>query len=332
MIAQHFAQYNECPNTTLEFYKVGKLIGKGAFGKVISATQKLTGLPVAMKAIEKAYIADEHHRKKVFQEVFILNKIRHRRIIKILEVFESMNHLLITMEFAGGGDLLQFVKGKKRLTEEEARPIFQQVIEGAMAIHGSGVLHRDFKLDNILLDSTGKQVKICDFGVSRVMRKGQRVAEQCGTPAYIAPEIIADRGYEGFYSDTWSLGVCLYAMLCGTVPFKATNIKDLHKLILTARYDLPEELSLPVKDLISRMISLVPSQRITLEDVLEHEWVKTVRLSDNSRETDNFSIDNGALEAVVGMGFPQDQVVAALRLNEMNHATATYYLLHLQSR
>jgi serine/threonine protein kinase len=109
--------------------------------------------------------------------------------------------------------------------------MFKQIVFGLGHCHCRSVLHRDIKLDNILMDVEGS-IKICDFGVSRLINKGQSIQEQCGTPAYLAPEIIADEGYEGFYVDIWSLGVLLYAMLQGTVPFKASNLQDLHALIL----------------------------------------------------------------------------------------------------
>jgi len=121
------------------------------------------------------------------------------------------------------------------------------------------VLHRDIKLDNILLDNDG-EIKICDFGVSRVIKKNQRITEQCGTPAYIAPEIISDSGYEGFSADIWSLGVLLYAMLCGTVPFKAQNMHDLHQIITSGSFSYPSYvegmLSTESIDLINRMLKV----------------------------------------------------------------------------
>jgi len=151
---------------------------------------------------------------------YLLKKVRHTNAIRLLEVFESPSALMMVMEFAGKGDLLQHVKRKKRLAEPEARGIFRQVVYGLAHCHCRSVLHRDIKLDNILIDKTGA-VKLCDFGVSRVVKQGQLITEQCGTPAYIAPEILGEDGYEGFFADLWSLGVLLYAMLCGTVPFKA---------------------------------------------------------------------------------------------------------------
>jgi len=230
---------NELPPTTLEFYKFIKLIGKGAFGKVTLGVHLLTGKHVAIKTIEKSFMNDEFSKRKVFQEVYLLKKIKHSNVIRLLEVFESEKHMLIVMEYAGGGDLLRLIKRKGRLEESDSKYIFKQIVYGVAHIHCRSVIHRDIKLDNILLDSE-KGVKICDFGVSKITKKGQIIKEQCGTPAYLAPEIIEDKGYEGFYVDIWSLGVLLYAMLTGTVPFKAPNLDDLHKLILAGEFKIPD--------------------------------------------------------------------------------------------
>lgn len=164
------------PPTTLDFYKFKKLIGKGAFGKVTLATHKLTGKDVAIKTFEKSYMKDDFSRKKVFQEVYILKKIHHSNIIRLLEVFESAKHFFIVMEYAGSGDLLHYVKKKKRLNEEEALYIFKQILYGLGHCHCRSVLHRDIKLDNVLLDNE-KGVKICDFGVSKIIKKHQVIRE-----------------------------------------------------------------------------------------------------------------------------------------------------------
>jgi len=143
------------------------------------------------------------------------------------------------MELSSGGDLFSYIKKRRRLKEDNARFFFRQIVEGLAYIHNAKlVVHRDIKLENILLDATG-QVKICDFGVSRQLKSEKQVMhEQCGTPAYIAPEILKDKGYSGFKVDMWSAGVCLYAMLIGSVPFKAQTMQALQELILKGSYDL----------------------------------------------------------------------------------------------
>lgn len=286
------------PPTTLNFYKFVKLIGKGAFGKVTLGIHKLTGKQVAIKTIEKNYMQDDFSKRKVFQEVYLLKKIKHSNVIRLLEVFESSKHLLMVMEYAGGGDLLRLIKRKSKLQESDAKFIFKQIAYGLAHIHCRSVIHRDIKLDNILLDCE-KGVKICDFGVSKIIKKGQFIQEQCGTPAYLAPEIIIDKGYEGFFVDIWSLGVLLYAMLCGTVPFKAQNLEDLHKLILKGDFTFPNELTKEAQALVRGMIKLEPKERLTIPQILSHTWLKETK-DDESEEEDNDDDDDDNNAAVAG--------------------------------
>ncbi len=251
-----------------------RLIGKGAFGKVTLGIHKLTGKYVAIKTIDKKYMKDDFSRKKVLQEVYILKKIRHANVIRLLEVFEGPKHLLMVMEYASGGDLLKYVKEKGPLSEEEAKVIFRQVLYGLGHIHARSVLHRDIKLDNILLDSDGG-VKICDFGVSKIIPKHETIKEQCGTPAYIAPEVISEEGYEGFFADHWSLGVLLYAILCAAVPFKAQNLSELLQVIKATRITFPVALSDPAKALIRSLLQIDPYKRLSIPEILFHPWLQS---------------------------------------------------------
>jgi serine/threonine protein kinase len=285
-------RHHAIPPTTLDLYKFVKLIGKGAFGKVTLGLHKLTGKHVAIKTFEKSYMKDDFSRKKVFQEVYILKKIHHSNIIRLLEVFESSKHFFIVMEYAGAGDLLHYVKKKRRLQENEARFIFKQILYGLGHCHCRSVLHRDIKLDNVLLDNE-KGIKLCDFGVSKIIKKHQFIREQCGTPAYIAPEIIADEGYEGFFADLWSLGVVLYAMLCGTVPFKAPNMKELHVLIKQGDYKFPVEISAESKDLIKKLLLLKPEDRLSIPEILAHPWVKEEEDEEDESEADETDLVTG---------------------------------------
>lgn len=151
----YFKKKNKIPNTSLEYYRYVKLIGKGAFGIATLSIHKLTGKYVAIKTIKKSFIKDEYSRKKLFLEIFILKKIRHSNIIRLLEVFESMKHILLVMEYANGGDLLHYVRNYGRLPEFDSKHIFRQIIYGLAHCHCRSVMHRDIKLDNILLDSKG---------------------------------------------------------------------------------------------------------------------------------------------------------------------------------
>eukprot|EP00826_Nyctotherus_ovalis_P019697 TRINITY_DN16103_c0_g1_i4.p1 TRINITY_DN16103_c0_g1~~TRINITY_DN16103_c0_g1_i4.p1 ORF type:complete len:596 (+),score=110.14 TRINITY_DN16103_c0_g1_i4:291-2078(+) len=265
--------HSEPPTTTLEHYYFVKLIGKGAFGKVILGIHILTGKYVAIKAIDKKYMRDKFSRHKVFQEVYILKKVRHANVIRLLEVFEDSDRMLIVMEYAAGGDLLRCVRTKGALEESKVRRVFRQVVYGLGHIHARGVLHRDIKLDNILLDAEGN-VKICDFGVSRIVGADEVVKEQCGTPAYIAPEIIGNGGYKGFYTDHWSLGVLLYAMLTASVPFRASNMQELLEVIMERRISFPLGMSRLAMDLIKSLLKINPAERLSIPEILEHPWMK----------------------------------------------------------
>ena len=172
----YLKKYKQLPPTSLEYYEFVELIGKGAFGQVTLGIHKLTGRYVAVKAINKSYMQDTYSKQKVMQEVYILKKIRHSNIIRLFEVFQSPKHFLLVMEYADGGDLLQYVKKRQHLDEEAAKRIFKQVVHGIAHCHCRSVLHRDIKLDNILMDEEGG-IKICDFGVSRLITKNQSIQE-----------------------------------------------------------------------------------------------------------------------------------------------------------
>lgn len=263
------------PPTTTEFYRIGRLLGKGAFGKVNLGMHRLTGEMVAIKSLNREYMVDEGSKQKVMQEYSILKRLQHSSVIRLYETFESKKHILFVIELCAGGDLLNYVRRRRKLKENVAKFVFKQLIEGLQHCHSRSVLHRDIKLDNILLNSKGK-IKICDFGVSKLVRRGERMAEQCGTPAYIAPEILLDKGYEGFGVDIWSAGIALHAMLYGKVPFKANNMRDLNKMIMKGSYSLKDGISPEAKHLLTRMLEVNPKKRITTSEVLKHSWLADV--------------------------------------------------------
>lgn len=259
------------PKTELQFYKIGKILGKGAFGRVSLGIHKLTGKLVAIKSISKRIMTDEASKNKVMREFSIWEKLQHPSVIQLYEVFESEKHLLYVQELCAGGDLLIYVRKRRKLKESVAKFILKQILEGLHYCHLKSILHRDIKLDNILLNSDGK-IKICDFGVSKVVTEGERMTEKCGTPTYIAPEILLNKGYEGFGVDVWSAGVVLFAMIYGTVPFKASTMPDLHKLIIKGKYKLRESASESVRDLLRKMLEVNPKRRLTIPQILCHKW------------------------------------------------------------
>lgn len=329
MISKYFEENLTEPSTTVKFYSVLKLLGQGAFGKVMLGIQVLSGKKVAIKAIDKSHLLNEHSRRKIFREVYILKKIRSNYVVKILEVFESEENFLIVMEYMQGGDLLNYLKTNGKMPEDLCKKVFLQVVLGAITIHKHGVLHRDFKLDNILLDKSLTKIKICDFGVSKLVHKGEIIMDQCGTPAYLAPEIVLDKGYEGYWSDIWSLGVLLFCMVCGTVPFKANTLSDLHKAILLGKYEFPEFVSEAVKDLIRKMLQIVPNKRILLENILKHEWLEECiqGTEEISIEEETLRLNQEAVRVIEGYGYPRQFIMNSLEYKSLNHAYALYQVL-----
>ncbi|CAI2364178.1 unnamed protein product [Moneuplotes crassus] len=276
IIRNHFKETGEPPETTKEFYRIGKCIGKGAFGKVNLAVQKVSQSLVAIKSINKQYLLDNNSKRKVMQEVYILKKIRHQNVVHFFETFETEKYILLVMELCGGGDLLNYVRKRRRLKEDLAKVFFKQIILALYCIHQKNIVHRDIKLDNILLDHHGN-VKIGDFGVSKLVRPGEKMTEQCGTPAYIAPEILLDRGYSGYGVDIWSAGVVLFSMLYGTVPFKGNSMDELHNLIIRGDVTYKDDVSNEAISLLKGLLECDPNKRLTTDKILNHEWLQNVK-------------------------------------------------------
>ena len=176
LIRKSFMEKGDAPKTTAEFYRAGKMLGRGAFGKVSLGMHRLTRKLVALKAINKEYMTDQKQKSKVMHEVGILLRLRHCSVVKLYETFETKRHMLLVMEMCAGGDLLNYVRKRKKLDEDSAKVIFRQIIEGLGYIHRKRILHRDIKLDNILLDGKGN-VKIADFGVSKLVKPGDIMHE-----------------------------------------------------------------------------------------------------------------------------------------------------------
>ena len=278
-IKNYYEKNNKYPKTKMNFYKDGRLLGKGAFGKVNLALHVLTGRLVAIKSINKTKLLNERQKRKMLIETSIMKTLsKSNNIVKIYETYETKKHYCIVMEYICAGDLLSYIKKRGKLTEQVAKFIFKQIVLTLQYIHEHNIVHRDIKLDNILID-LDNNIKICDFGVSKIIKNNESMIEQCGTPAYIAPEILLNRGYEGFGVDIWSSGVVLYAMLSGTVPFKGNNIKDLHDLIIKGEYTPIKDISKEATHLIKSIFEVDPKKRITTKDILVHPWLIDVDLN-----------------------------------------------------
>ena len=284
-IKSYYTKHNAYPKTKLPFYKFGRLIGRGAFGKVNLGLHILSGRIVAIKSFNKSKLeTPSKARDKIYHEVSLMRNLKHNLIIRIYETIETSQYILIIMEHINGGDLLSFVKKRTKLSEKTAKYIFRQLITALKHIHSHNIVHRDIKLDNILID-LNNNIKLCDFGVSKQIHKGMLLKDKCGTPAYIAPEILSsdnDNGYEGPPVDMWSSGVVLYAMLSGTVPFKPANLKELNKIMMKGEYSPIQDISKEATHLISGLLELDPKKRFTIDKVMNHPWL----ISDNGSKNE----------------------------------------------
>ena len=287
---KYISNNNTYPQTELSYYLYGRLIGQGAFGKVNLGLNVLTGRVVAIKSFnKKSKNYNEDNRNKILYETNLMKRLNHPSIVRILETFETPDYMLIIMEYINGGNLYSFVKKRRKLTEKTAKFLFWQIIQGIKYMHSVGIVHRDIKLENILID-LNNNVKICDFGIGKILPnnniKEYTLHEQCGTPMYIAPEILLsthDKGYKPFPVDMWSSGIALYIMLSGTLPFPLEN-KDNHELqhaIIHSEPNPVDDISIEARDLLFGLLDKDPRTRYTAEDVLNHRWFKEENFNNN---------------------------------------------------
>lgn len=245
-------------------------LGKGTYGKVKKARES-SGRLVAIKSIRKDKIRDEQDLMHIRREIEIMSSLNHPHIIVIHEVFENSSKIVIVMEYASRGDLYDYISERQRLSEREARHFFRQIVSAVHYCHQNGVVHRDLKLENILLDANGN-IKIADFGLSNLYHQGKFLQTFCGSPLYASPEIVNGKPYTGPEVDSWSLGVLLYILVHGTMPFDGQDHKTLVKQISEGAYREPPKPS-DACGLIRWLLMVNPTRRATLEDVTSHWWV-----------------------------------------------------------
>ncbi|KAL6651673.1 hypothetical protein ACP70R_010598 [Stipagrostis hirtigluma subsp. patula] len=259
----------------MDKYEPVREIGAGNFGVAKLMRNKETRELVAMKFIERGNRIDEN----VFREIVNHRSLRHPNIIRFKEVVLTPTHLAIVMEYAAGGELFERICEAGRFHEDEARYFFQQLVCGVSYCHAMQICHRDLKLENTLLDgSPAPRLKICDFGYSKSSVLHSRPKSTVGTPAYIAPEVLSRREYDGKHADVWSCGVTLYVMLVGAYPFEdpkdPKNFRKTISRIMSVQYKIPEyvHVSQNCRHLLSRIFVANPYKRITMSEIKSHPW------------------------------------------------------------
>ncbi|XP_020999659.1 CBL-interacting serine/threonine-protein kinase 21 isoform X2 [Arachis duranensis] len=225
-------------------YRLGRTIGEGTFSKVKLAVNGDNGEKVAIKVIDKHMVMENNLKNQVKREISTMKLLHHPNIVRIFEVIGTKTKIYIVMEYVSGGQVLDKMSYEKKLNEHVARKLFQQLIDAMDYCHNKGVYHRDLKPENLLLDSKGN-LKVSDFGLSALQKPNDVLNTRCGSPCYVAPELILSKGYDGASADVWSCGVILFELLAGFLPFDDHNLMNLYE------------------------------KRITIPDIIEDEWFQT---------------------------------------------------------
>ncbi|XP_059048377.1 uncharacterized protein LOC131843700 isoform X2 [Achroia grisella] len=254
-------------------FDIVRKLGQGTYGKVQLGINKKTGQEVAIKTIKKCKIESEADLIRIRREVQIMSSVRHPNIVHIYEVFENSEKMILVMEYCSGGELYDYLSQKKVLQEDEARRLFRQIATAVYYCHIHKICHRDLKLENVLLDDTGS-AKIADFGLSNVFKETSLLSTFCGSPLYASPEIVKGTPYIGPEVDCWSLGVLLYTLVYGAMPFDGSNFKRLVRQISNGDYYEPKSPS-TASPLIRDMLTVDPLKRADIAYICDHPWVNT---------------------------------------------------------
>ncbi|KAJ3720435.1 hypothetical protein C8R42DRAFT_670720 [Lentinula raphanica] len=246
-------------------YTLGRVIGEGAYGKVRIGTHRLTSTRVAIKQIPKSMSAS------LTREIHHHRQLHHPHITQMYEVIATESSIWIVTELCSGGELFDYLTEKGRLTEDETRFLFGQLCLAVAYLHEKGIVHRDLKLENVLLDERCR-VKLGDFGFTREFERGVLMDTYCGTTGYASPEMLQGKKYLGAEVDIWSLGVILYVLLTGMLPFDDDDEQIMRDKVILGEFEDPEWLSEDARDLIQNILQKEPSQRLTIPQILEHPW------------------------------------------------------------
>ncbi|XP_027256773.1 sperm motility kinase 2B-like [Cricetulus griseus] len=309
-------------------YKVLKTIGRGGYAEVKLAYHRLTGTPVALKVLRKRKMWSF----PIMSEVDIMMMIDHPNIISLLQVIETEKRIYLIMELAEGQQLYKYTRKAGYLSEDEARRIFKQIISAVNYCHEHGIIHRDLKPDNIMVDDNGN-VKIIDFGLGTQVKPGQKLSFHCGTYAFGAPEILLGRLYDGPKVDIWTLGVILYFMVVGNVPFNGHTITELQRKIVAGKYTVPSGLSEELQDLLSLLMTVNPKLRPTIDEVIKHPWLREdmEALPNHCDKTIPSLPDPAIVKAMECMGFQAQDIKDSLHQRKFNQTMASYLLLQGQA-
>ncbi|XP_043190685.1 MAP/microtubule affinity-regulating kinase 3-like isoform X9 [Amphibalanus amphitrite] len=310
-------------------YQLLKTIGKGNFAKVKLAKHLPTGEEVAIKIIDKTQM-NPGSLQKLFREVRIMKMLDHPNIVKLYQVIETKKTLYLVMEYASGGEVFDYLVFHGRMKEKEARLKFRQIVSAVQYCHSKRIIHRDLKAENLLLDSQ-MNIKIADFGFSNEFTVGSKLDTFCGSPPYAAPELFQGKKYDGPEVDVWSLGVILYTLVSGSLPFDGSNLKDLRERVLRGKYRIPFYMSTDCENLLRKFLVLNPTKRASLEQaIMRDKWMNSGCNEEELKpyvEPEHCMDDPRRIEQLVGMGYARSDVETSLKEGKFDDIYATYLLM-----
>ncbi|XP_054457793.1 serine/threonine-protein kinase MARK2 isoform X4 [Anoplopoma fimbria] len=314
-------------------YRLLKTIGKGNFAKVKLARHVLTGKEVAVKIIDKTQL-NSSSLQKLFREVRIMKMLNHPNIVKLFEVIETEKTLYLVMEYASGGEVFDYLVAHGRMKEKEARAKFRQIVSAVQYCHQKCIVHRDLKAENLLLDAD-MNIKIADFGFSNEFTLGNKLDTFCGSPPYAAPELFQGKKYDGPEVDVWSLGVILYTLVSGSLPFDGQNLKELRERVLRGKYRIPFYMSTDCENLLKKFLILNPSKRGSLEQqIMRDRWMNVGHEEEELKpyiEPQPDYKDPRRTDIMLTMGFSAEEIQDSLVNQKYNDVMAAYLLLDFRN-
>ncbi|XP_002743130.4 maternal embryonic leucine zipper kinase isoform X5 [Callithrix jacchus] len=313
----------------LKYYELHETIGTGGFAKVKLACHILTGEMVAIKIMDKNTLGSDLPRIKT--EIDALKNLRHQHICQLYHVLETANKIFMVLEYCPGGELFDYIISQDHLSEEETRVVFRQIVSAVAYVHSQGYAHRDLKPENLLFDEYHK-LKLIDFGLCAKPKgnKDYHLQTCCGSLAYAAPELIQGKSYLGSEADVWSMGILLYVLMCGFLPFDDDNIMALYKKIMRGKYDVPKWLSRSSILLLQQMLQVDPKKRISMKNLLNHPWIMQDHNYPVEWQSKNPFIhldDDCVTELSVHHRNNRQTMEDLISLWQYDHLTATYLLL-----